>query len=231
MLDTRGLNASYDESHVLRGVDLHVGKGEVVTLVGRNGAGKTTTLKSIMGIVRKVSGDVTFEEQPILGLPSDKIAKRGIGFVPEERGIYASLTVAENLALPPITSAADAWSLDRIYALFPILKERGKAMGTTLSGGEQQMLAIARVLRSGARLILLDEPTEGLAPVIVDAIGDLIDEMKSSGITILLVEQNIRFATRVADRHYLMDHGKIVESMTNAQVRDRESDLLSLLGV
>jgi branched-chain amino acid transport system ATP-binding protein len=231
MLETSGLNAYYDESHVLRGIDLYVDRGEVVTLVGRNGAGKTTTLKSIMGVVRKTMGDVSFEGNAILGLPSDKIAKRGIGFVPEERGIYASLTVAENLALPPITSAADAWALDRIYALFPILKERGKAMGTTLSGGEQQMLAIARVLRSGARLILLDEPTEGLAPVIVDAIGNLINEMKASGITILLVEQNIRFATRVADRHYLMDHGKIVESMTNADVRDRESDLLTLLGV
>ncbi len=231
MLETSGLNAYYDESHVLRGIDLYVDRGEVVTLVGRNGAGKTTTLKSIMGVVRKTMGDVSFEGNAILGLPSDKIAKRGIGFVPEERGIYASLTVAENLALPPITSASDAWPLERIYALFPILKERGKAMGTTLSGGEQQMLAIARVLRSGARLILLDEPTEGLAPVIVDAIGNLINEMKASGITILLVEQNIRFATRVADRHYLMDHGKIVESMTNADVRDRESDLLTLLGV
>ena len=230
MLDVRGLSAYYDESHVLRGVDLHVGTGEVVTLVGRNGAGKTTTLKSIMGIVRKVSGDVVFEDRSILGLPADKIARAGIGFVPEERGIYASLTVAENLTLPPVTSEA-AWPLERIYALFPILKERGKAMGTTLSGGEQQMLAIARVLRSGARLILLDEPTEGLAPVIVDAIGDLILEIKRSGITVLLVEQNIRFATRVADRHYLMDHGRIIDSMSNADVRDRESDLLTHLGV
>ena len=231
MLETRDLNAYYDESHVLRGVDLRVERGEVVTLVGRNGAGKTTTLKSIMGIVRRRTGSITFEDEPIGALTSDKIARRGIGFVPEERGIYASLTVAENLALPPVVSRDEAWPLERIYALFPILKERGKAMGTMLSGGEQQMLAIARVLRSGARLILLDEPTEGLAPVIVDAIGDLIAQIKASGVTILLVEQNLRFATRVADRHYLMVHGKIVESMSNAEVIVRETDLLAHLGV
>jgi len=230
MLETRGLNAFYDESHVLRGVDLRVERGEVVTLVGRNGAGKTTTLKSIMGIVRKRTGEIEFEGQPILKLSSDRVARRGIGFVPEERGIYATLTVAENLALPPVVGDG-AWPLERIYALFPILAERGRAMGTMLSGGEQQMLAIARVLRSGARLILLDEPTEGLAPVIVDAIGDLLLEIKRSGITVLLVEQNLRFATRVADRHYLMVHGKIVESMTNAEVVDRETDLLAHLGV
>ncbi|MBD5654459.1 MAG: ABC transporter ATP-binding protein [Candidatus Eremiobacteraeota bacterium] len=230
VLETRALHAYYDESHVLRGVDLRVEKGEVVTLVGRNGAGKTTTLKSIMGIVRKTTGDITFEDAAIRGLSSDKIAKRGIGFVPEERGIYASLTVTENLTLPPITGTA-AWSLERIYALFPALRERGRAMGTTLSGGEQQMLAIARVLRSGARLILLDEPTEGLAPVIVDAIGDLLLEIKASGITVLLVEPNMRFATRVADRHYLMVHGKIVESLTNAEAMARENDLLAHLGV
>ena len=214
----------------MRGVDLRVERGEVVTLVGRNGAGKTTTLKSIMGIVRKISGSIELDGKPILGLPSDKIANYGIGFVPEERGIYASLSVAENLTLPPVTGEA-AWSLERIYGLFPILKERGKAMGTTLSGGEQQMLAIARVLRSGARLILLDEPTEGLAPVIVDAIGDLILEIKRSGVTVLLVEQNIRFATRVTDRHYLMDHGRIVDAMTNAEAIARESDMLARLGV
>ncbi len=230
MLETRGLNAYYDESHVLRGVDLRVERGEVVTLVGRNGAGKTTTLKSIMGIVRKRSGEVLFEERSIVALSSDRIARCGIGFVPEERGIYATLTVAENLALPPVVGDA-AWPLERIYALFPILRERGAAMGTTLSGGEQQMLAIARVLRSGARLILLDEPTEGLAPVIVNAIADLILEIKRSGVTILLVEQNLRFATRVADRHYLMVHGKIVDSLSNAEAVEREDDLLAHLGV
>ncbi len=230
MLETRALHAWYDESHILRGVDLRVERGEVVTLVGRNGAGKSTTLKSIMGIVRKRTGEITFEGQSIASLTSDKIARRGIGFVPEERGIYSTLTVAENLALPPVVSEA-AWPLERIYGLFPILADRAKAMGTMLSGGEQQMLAIARVLRSGAKLILLDEPTEGLAPVIVDAIGDLILEIKGAGITVLLVEQNIRFATRVADRHYLMVHGTIVEAMTNAEVIARESDLLAHLGV
>ena len=230
MLETRNLNAYYDESHVLRGVALNVQRGEVVTLVGRNGAGKTTTLKSIMGIVRKRSGDILFEGQPIERLSADRIARCGIGFVPEERGIYATLTVEENLLLPPVIGEA-AWPLERIYELFPILKERAKAMGTTLSGGEQQMLAIARVLRSGARLILLDEPTEGLAPVVVNAIGDLIREIKKSGVTILLVEQNMRFATSVADRHYLMVHGRIVESMSNADAIAREQDLLAHLGV
>jgi branched-chain amino acid transport system ATP-binding protein len=231
VLETRGLNAYYDECHVLRGVDLVVRRGEVVTLVGRNGAGKSTTLKSIMGIVRRRSGEIDFDGRPIAGLSSDKIARRGIGFVPEERGIYASLTVAENLMLPPVVDAAGAWPLERIYALFPILEERAKTMGTMLSGGEQQMLAIARVLRSGARLILLDEPTEGLAPVIVNAIADLILEIKRSGVTILLVEQNLRFATTVADRHYLMVRGKIVESLTNAEAIARERDLLAHLGV
>jgi branched-chain amino acid transport system ATP-binding protein len=230
MLETRDLNAWYDESHVLRGVDLAVAQGEVVTLVGRNGAGKTTTLKSIMGILRSRRGEIVFNGESIVRLSADKIARRGIGFVPEERGIYATLTVAENLALPPVVGEG-AWPLERIYELFPILRERGRAPGTTLSGGEQQMLAIARVLRSGARLILLDEPTEGLAPVIVEAIGDLILAMKKEGVTVLLVEQNLRFATRVADRHYLMVHGRIVESMTNAEVIERESDLLEHLGV
>jgi branched-chain amino acid transport system ATP-binding protein len=183
-----------------------------------------------MGIVRKRTGSVTFEGEPILALSSDRIARRGIGFVPEERGIYATLTVTENLMLPPVIGDA-AWPLERIYELFPILKERGRAMGTTLSGGEQQMLAIARVLRGGAKLILLDEPTEGLAPVIVDAIGDLLLEIKKSGVTVLLVEQNLRFATRVADRHYLMVHGKVVDSLSNADAVAREGDLLAHLGV
>jgi branched-chain amino acid transport system ATP-binding protein len=231
MLKTRDLHAWYDESHILRGVDLDVARGEIVTLVGRNGVGKSTTLKSIMGIVRKRSGSVSFEERPIEKLPSDAIARRGIGFVPEERGIYSTLSVYENLVLPPIVDAGAAWPLDRIYELFPILRERAKVVGTTLSGGEQQMLAIARVLRSGARLILLDEPTEGLAPVIIDAIEGVLREIKRAGITVLLVEQNLRFATRVADRHYLMVHGRIIESLSNAEVIDRENDLLAHLGV
>jgi branched-chain amino acid transport system ATP-binding protein len=230
MLETRHLEAYYDESHVLRGVDLRVERGEVVTLVGRNGAGKTTTLRAIMGMLRKTTGEIVFDGAPIRGLASDAIAKRGIGYVPEERGIYASLTVRENLLLPPVTGNS-AWPPARIYGIFPILLERGRAMGTTLSGGEQQMLAIARVLRSGARLVLLDEPTEGLAPVIVDKIGELLLEMKASGITVLLVEQNVRFATRVADRHYLMVHGRIVDSLSNAEAIAREGDLLAHLGV
>jgi len=230
VLETRDLNAYYDESHVLRGVDLRVEPGEIVTLVGRNGAGKTTTLRSIMGIVRKRTGEITFDGRSILRSPANRIARLGIGFVPEERGIYASLTVTENLTLAPVVGDG-AWPLERIYGLFPILRARGRAMGTTLSGGEQQMLAIARVLRSGARLILLDEPTEGLAPVIVEAIGDLLLEIKGSGITVLLVEQNLRFATHVADRHYLMVHGKIVAALTNAEAIAREGDLLAHLGV
>jgi branched-chain amino acid transport system ATP-binding protein len=230
MLEVRGLNAWYDESHVVRGVDLAVERGEVVTLVGRNGAGKTTTLRTIMGMMTKRSGSVTFAGTEIGAMRSDRIARRGIGFVPEERGIFATLSVAENLALPPVVSDA-AWPLERIYELFPVLRERGRAAGTTLSGGEQQMLAIARVLRSGARLILLDEPTEGLAPVIVDAIAELLLEIKRAGVTVLLVEQNVRFATRVSDRHYLMVHGQIVESLRNDDVRERESALLAHLGV
>jgi branched-chain amino acid transport system ATP-binding protein len=230
MLEVRGLNAWYDESHILYGVDLDVAEGEIVTLVGRNGAGKTTTLRTIMGMVPKRTGSVTFAGSAIGTWRSDRIAKRGIGFVPEERGIFSTLSVAENLSLPPVVSSA-AWPLERIYALFPILRERGSAVGTTLSGGEQQMLAIARVLRSGARLILLDEPTEGLAPVIVDAIAELLLEIKRDGITVLLVEQNVRFAMRVSDRHYLMVHGKIVESLLNENMRERESALLEHLGV
>jgi branched-chain amino acid transport system ATP-binding protein len=230
MLEVRGLNAWYDESHIVRGVDLDVADGEIVTLVGRNGAGKTTTLRTIMGMVPKRSGSVNFAGSAIGTWRSDRIAKRGIGFVPEERGIFATLSVRENLTLPPIVSDA-AWPLERIYGFFPILRERGSAVGTTLSGGEQQMLAIARVLRSGARLILLDEPTEGLAPVIVDAIAELLLEIKRAGITVLLVEQNVRFATRVSDRHYLMVHGQIVESLRNDEVRERESLLLAHLGV
>ncbi len=230
MLSLRDVHAYYDESHILHGMNLDVSKGEVVTLVGRNGVGKTTTLKTIMGIVRARRGTITFEGHDIQTLSSDRIARAGIGFVPEERGILSTLSVTENLTLPPVVSN-DAWPLERIYGLFPILKERGKAGGTTLSGGEQQMLAIARVLRSGARLILLDEPTEGLAPVIVDAIGELILEIKRAGITVLMVEQNLRFATRVTDRHYVIDHGHVAQVLDNSEVIARENELLELLGV
>ena len=230
MLELLGVHAYYDESHVLRGIDLRVEAGEVVTLVGRNGVGKSTTLKTIMGIVRARKGSIVFDGQPIATLPSNRIARLGIGFVPEERGIMASLSVYENLTLPPVVGA-DAWPLEKIYATFPILRERAKAIGTTLSGGEQQMLAIARVLRSGSKLILLDEPTEGLAPVIVEEIGRVIREMKSHGVTILLVEQNVRFALGVADRHYLMANGRVIEAFSNTEMATRESELLAHLGV
>jgi len=230
MLDVRGLNAWYDESHVLHGVDLDVKEGEVVTLVGRNGAGKTTTLKSIVGMIRKKQGDITLKGQPISRAPAHRIARLGVALVPEERGIYASLSVMENLLLPPIVTST-GWTLARIFNLFPRLKERARFPGTTLSGGEQQMLAIARALRTGARLLLLDEPTEGLAPSIVKAIRDLLLEIKRDGITVLLVSQNVRFATKVSDRHYLMVNGKIVESLANAAVINREQELLQYLGV
>src|SRR5579872_281393 len=230
MLQLDDVHAYYDESHVLRGVSLGVNPGEVVTLVGRNGVGKTTTLRTIMGIVRARRGTILFEDKPLEKLPSDRIAQLGIGFVPEERGIMSTLSVYENLTLPPIVGR-DAWPLEKIYQTFPILETRAKAIGTTLSGGEQQMLAIARVLRSGSRLILLDEPTEGLAPVIIEQIGHVIREMKASGVTILLVEQNVRFAMGVADRHYLMAHGRIVESLSNAEMIARQNELLEHLGV
>jgi len=230
VLEVRGLNAWYDESHVVHGVDLDFAKGEIVTLVGRNGAGKTTTLRTIMGLMSKRSGAVRFEGVEIGTWRADRIAKRGVGFVPEERGIFSSLSVEENLTLPPVVSS-EAWPLERIYGLFPVLRERGRASGTTLSGGEQQMLAIARVLRSGARTVLLDEPTEGLAPVIVERIGELIRAMKADGITVLLVEQNLRFATGVADVHHIVDHGTVVQTLTNADVIARENEILELLGV
>ncbi|MGA3036267.1 MAG: ABC transporter ATP-binding protein [Vulcanimicrobiaceae bacterium] len=230
MLRLDDVHAYYDESHVLRGVTLHVDAGEVVTLVGRNGVGKTTTLRTIIGIVHARAGTILFEDQPIQTLSSDRVAQLGIGFVPEERGIMSTLSVYENLTLPPVVGT-NAWPLEKIYDAFPILKMRARAAGTTLSGGEQQMLAIARVLRSGSRLILLDEPTEGLAPVIVEQIGEVIREIKKHGVTILLVEQNVRFATGVADRHYLMAHGCIVESLTNAEMLSRQTELLEHLGV
>jgi branched-chain amino acid transport system ATP-binding protein len=230
MLEVRDLNAWYDESHVLHGVSLSVKRGEVVTLVGRNGAGKTTTLKSIIGIINKKKGEIEFDGAPIQDVQSHRIARRGIALVPEDRGIYAQLSVLENLMMPPVVRPT-TWTVERIFTLFPRLRERQRAPGTTLSGGEQQMLAIARALRTGAQLLLLDEPTEGLAPSIVKAIRDLILEIKRDGITVLLVSQNVRFATKVSDRHYLMVNGKIVESLANAQVIDREHELLDYLGV
>ena len=230
MLALRDVHSYYGESHILHGMTLHVETGEVATLVGRNGVGKTTTLRTIMGIVRPERGEIELDGASLVGLPSDRIAKRGLGYVPEERGILSTLSVYENLTLAPIIGPS-GWTVERIFDEFPILKERAKAAGTTLSGGEQQMLAIARVLRSGARTVLLDEPTEGLAPVIVERIGELIRAMKADGITVLLVEQNVRFATGVADRHFIIVHGQVAQTLANAEVIAREKELLDLLGV
>ena len=230
LLGVRGLHAWYGESHILHGVDFDVHAGEVVTLLGRNGAGKTTTLKSVMGIVTRRRGSVTFAGQELIGLPSNRIARLGLAFCPEERGIFASLNVEENLLLPPQVRPGGL-SVDAIYALFPNLKERRRSQGTKLSGGEQQMLAIGRILRTGARLLLLDEPTEGLAPVIVQHIGATIRRLKADGFTILLVEQNFRFAATVADRHYVMEHGRVVDQIPNAELHAHMTKLHDYLGV
>jgi branched-chain amino acid transport system ATP-binding protein len=230
LLTVSGLEAWYDESHILHGVDFGVGAGEVVTLLGRNGAGKTTTLKSVMGIVTRRRGSVRFGGHELIGRPSNAIARLGLGFCPEERGIFASLNVEENLLLPPEV-APGGLSTDEIYGLFPNLRERRRSQGTKLSGGEQQMLAIARILRTGARLLLLDEPTEGLAPVIVQQIGATIRRLKGEGFTILLVEQNFRFAATMADRHYVMEHGRVVDMIPNAALEANMPRLHDYLGV
>jgi branched-chain amino acid transport system ATP-binding protein len=231
LLTVEDLHAWYGESHILHGVTFDVKQGEVVTLLGRNGAGKTTTLKSIMGIVGKRTGSARLEGRELIGLASNNIARAGIAFCPEERGIFASLDVEENLLLPPEVKTGGL-GLGDIFELFPNLKERlSSSQGTKLSGGEQQMLAIARILRTGARLLLLDEPTEGLAPVIIQQIGKTIRSLKSQGFTILLVEQNFRFASTVADRYYVMEHGKIVESFTNSELDANADKLHDYLGV
>ena len=230
MLKVRGLEAWYGESHVLHGIDFDVGAGEVVTLLGRNGAGKTTTLKSIMGVIGKRKGSVVLEGAETIGLPSRAIARLGIGYVPEERGIYASLSVEENLMLPPKIRDGGL-SLPQIFELFPNLKERLKSQGTKLSGGEQQMLAIGRILRTGAHFLLLDEPTEGLAPVIIDQIGATIRKLKQEGYTIILVEQNFRFAATVADRHYVVEQGKVIDMIENDQLDANIDKLHGYLGV
>jgi len=225
------LEAWYGESHILHGVNFDVREGEVVTLLGRNGAGKTTTLKSIMGIVGNRTGSVRFEGRELIGMSSDRIARAGIAFCPEERGIFASLGVEENLLLPPQVRPGGL-TLDQIFTLFPNLKERlGSSQGTKLSGGEQQMLAIARILRTGARLLLLDEPTEGLAPVIIQQIGKTIRSLKEQGFTILLVEQNFRFASTVADRYYVMEHGRIIDQFSNSELEANVEKLHDYLGV
>ena len=230
LLSVRDLHAWYGESHILHGVEFNVQQGEVVTLLGRNGAGKTTTLKAIMGMVGKRTGSVHYEDRETIGLPSNRIARLGIAFCPEERGIFASLDVEENLLLPPAVRPGGL-SVDAIFDLFPNLRERLRSQGTKLSGGEQQMLAIARILRTGARLLLLDEPTEGLAPVIIEQIGRTIQRLKQEGFTILLVEQNFRFAGTVADRHYVVDRGKVIDMIPNPQLDANMDKLHEYLGV
>jgi branched-chain amino acid transport system ATP-binding protein len=230
LLGVRDLHAWYGESHILHGVEFEVRAGEVVTLLGRNGAGKTTTLKAVMGIVRQRTGSVRLGGDELIGLPSNAIARKGIAFCPEERGIFASLTVEENLVLPPRVQPGGL-TLDAIFELFPNLKDRLRSQGTKLSGGEQQMLAIGRILRTGARLLLLDEPTEGLAPVIVQQIGRTIARLKTEGFTILLVEQNFRFAATVADRHYVVERGRVVDEIANARLGASMDKLHEYLGV
>jgi branched-chain amino acid transport system ATP-binding protein len=230
LMEIRGLEAWYGESHVLHGVDIDIREGEVVTLLGRNGAGKTSTLRSIMGLVPRRTGSVKYEGKEFVNARSDVIARAGIAYCPEERGIFASLDVTENLMLPPMVRPGGL-PLDEIYTLFPNLKERARSQGTKLSGGEQQMLAIARILRTGARLLLLDEPSEGLAPVIVQQIGRTIRELKKRGFTVLLVEQNFRFAQTVADRHYVMEHGRVVDMVANEDLNASLDRLHEYLGV
>jgi branched-chain amino acid transport system ATP-binding protein len=230
LLTVRGLEAWYGESHVLHGVDLDVGEGEVVTLLGRNGAGKTTTLKAIMGVLAKRKGSVVFAGQETIGLPSRAIARLGIGYVPEERGIYSTLSVEENLMLPPQVKPGGL-SVQQIFELFPNIRERLSSQGTKLSGGEQQMLAIGRILRTGANLLLLDEPTEGLAPVIIDQIGRTLRMLKQQGFTIVLVEQNFRFAQTVADRHYVVEQGRVIDMIPNAELDANIDKLHRYLGV
>jgi branched-chain amino acid transport system ATP-binding protein len=230
LLAVQELNAWYGESHILHGVAFDVAAGEVVTLLGRNGAGKTTTMKSIMGIVGRREGSISLDGVETIRLPSNRIAHLGIALCPEERGIFSSLNVEENLLLPPKVKDGGL-TLEQIFTLFPNLKERLSSQGTKLSGGEQQMLAIGRILRTGARLLLLDEPTEGLAPVIVQQIGRTIAELKTQGFTILLVEQNFHFAATVADRHYVMENGRVVDMIPNAELDANMAKLHDFLGV
>src|ERR1700760_3370137 len=230
VLSVKDLQAWYGESHILHGINFDVKPGEVVTLLGRNGAGKTTTLKSVMGIIAKRAGSVRFQDQEIIRASSDKIARLGIAICPEERGIFSSLDVRENLMLPPVVRSGGL-SLGQIFDLFPNLKERLYSHSTKLSGGEQQMLAIARILRTGARFLMLDEPTEGLAPVIIQQIGETIKRLKNEGFTILLVEQNFRFAATVADRYYIVEHGKIIDGFANSELQANMDKLHTYLGV
>jgi branched-chain amino acid transport system ATP-binding protein len=229
-LKVSNLHAWYGESHILHGVEFEVGKGELVTLLGRNGAGRTTTLKAILGLTGKRTGSVQVNGQEAIGLATHRIARLGLGYCPEERGIFSSLSCEENLLLPPVVGKAGL-SVDEIYAMFPNLKERRNSQGTRLSGGEQQMLAMARILRSGADILLLDEITEGLAPVIVQALGRVIRQLKDKGFTIILVEQNFRFAAPLADRHYVIEHGKVAEVVLKAELAAKTELLHEFLGV
>jgi len=230
LLRVEGLRAWYGESQALHGIDFRVGEGELVTLLGRNGAGKTTTMKSIMGMVAKRKGSIRFSGEELIALASNKIARKGIAICPEERGIFSSLNVEENLMLPPVVKPGGL-TTEAIYKLFPNLLERRTSQGTKLSGGEQQMLAIGRILRTGARFILLDEPTEGLAPVIVEQIGNTIRKLKTEGFTILMVEQNLRFASTIADRHYVVEGGRVVDTFLNTELDANMGKLRTYLGV
>jgi branched-chain amino acid transport system ATP-binding protein len=230
LLGVEELHAWYGESHILHGMSFAVGQGEVVTLLGRNGAGKTTTLRAIMGIALQRQGSVVFRGSELVGLASNRIARLGIAYCPEERGIFAALDVEENLLLPPVVMPG-GMTVDEIYSIFPNLRERRRSQGTKLSGGEQQMLAIGRMLRTGATLLLLDEPTEGLAPVIVQQIGGLIRRLKQKGFTILLVEQNFHFAATLADRHYVVEHGRVIDMIPNEDVARNTDKLHDYLGV
>ncbi len=230
MLRVQNVTARFGEAQVLRGVSLDIDAGEVVTLVGRNGAGKTTLQRCLMGLHRSMEGRIELDGRDISRTAPHKRCRLGLGYVPDDRGVYATLTVEENLTLPRVTGP-DAWSLAQVYETFPVLAERRRQSGTHLSGGEQQMLAIARVLRTGARLLLADEPTEGLSPLLVQQIGDIIRTVKAHGVTVLLIEQNVHFASTVADRHYLIAQGRVVESLDNDEVKQREHELLEYLGI
>jgi branched-chain amino acid transport system ATP-binding protein len=233
-LEIKGLNAWYGESHVLHGVDFHVDEGEVVTLLGRNGAGRTTTMRAIMGLTGARKGSIKVKGQETLGMPTHKVARLGLGYCPEERGIFSSLSCEENLMLPPVlnkSKTAGGMPIDQIYAMFPNLKERAPSQGTRLSGGEQQMLAVARILRTGARLLLLDEISEGLAPVIVQKLAEMVVALRKQGYTIVMVEQNFRFAAPLADRFMVMEHGQVIQQFTQAELPGRIDRLHEYLGV
>jgi branched-chain amino acid transport system ATP-binding protein len=231
VLEVSNLNAWYGESHVLHGIDLSVAKGEVVCLLGRNGAGRTSTLRAVLGLTGNRTGSIKVNGQEIIGMPTHQVAQLGIGYCPEERGIFTSLTCEQNLLLPPKVGEGTALTLDEIYEMFPNLLERRNSPGGRLSGGEQQMLAIARILRTGASLLLLDEITEGLAPVIVQKLGQVVGALRDRGFTIVLVEQNFRFASKLADRNYVIEHGQVVKVVARDELEASQDELKSLLGV